>query len=107
MTDLNTYIRSNLSYNPSTGSLTWKELTPGRLPVVGSKDSKGQRYITYQKTRYKVSHICVFLHTGQWPISVQFKNKNKEDLRYSNLEDQLPGQSYLDRAAREQKLRPS
>jgi hypothetical protein len=86
MTDLNTYIRNNLTYNPSTGILAWKELTPGRLPTVGSKDSKGQRYITYQKTRYKVSHICVFLQTKQWPTSVQFRNKDKSDLRWGNLE---------------------
>ena len=107
MTDLNTYITNNLSYNPSTGILSWKELTPGRQTVVGSKDQRGHRFIRHLKTKYKVSHICVFLQTGTWPVSVQHRNKDKEDLHWGNLEVQLPGYQYLDRAAREQKLRQS
>lgn len=83
-------VRELFDYDPDTGELRWRV---DRLPYpagtkVGCADQRGRLVVSVDRRRLYVSRV-IWLHvTGKWPQgAIWFRNGNRTDLRWSNLEE--------------------
>lgn len=77
-----------LSYNPSTGSLTWAVSAAGirKGAQAGSVSRYGYRVINLGHRPYRVCRLVWFLTYGEWPNGeIDHINGDKLDDRLSNL----------------------
>lgn len=83
-------IKEVLSYNPETGSLTWKAKTAKfdrTGQEAGSKsDYRGYRIISLDKKDYMAQRIAYILMTGEIPPGILgFKDNNPSNLKWGNI----------------------
>lgn len=82
-------LRNELSYND--GKLFWinKRATKSVYKAAGSYDNKGYIHIRFTHEgvirSYKAHRIVYWLHTGEWPETVDHINGVRDDNRIENL----------------------
>jgi len=84
-------VRELFDYDPKTGALTWAvDRLPFRAGTLAGCDSKGRRVVSVDRKRLYVNRV-IWLHvTGKWPEgAIWFRNGDRTDLRWSNLEERL------------------
>ena len=88
-----TFIKDNLSFNTSTGVLSWTKGGRGRRGGVGAEagylnKSAGYRMVGCAGTDLLSHRIAWFLHHGVWPQDqIDHINHNRLDNRLINLQD--------------------
>lgn len=94
-----------LSYNPKTGSLTWRvkhgpRITPGDDAGCTRKD--GMIVVTINGEVWLAHRLIWFMQTKHLPENrLTFKNKNRADLRWKNIIPEIGhDQPISDRAIR-------
>lgn len=95
--------RQMLSYDPTTGVLTWRVLRPGTA-VVGSEagvvKKDGYRHVSVCNRTYRAHRIIWLMMTGQWPSSeIDHKNLDRADNRWENLREATRAQNQCNIAA--------
>lgn len=94
-------IISRLDYDPETGKLTWKKrgcpyfdrYLSGKEMGYKSKTGSYKNHtmkleIGGRKVTTSIGRLCWLVHTGDWPEhTVEHKNRDSWDNRWSNLED--------------------
>jgi len=85
------HIHKYMSYNPDTGSMTWKKSTGGGQTLgaeVGHTNSKGYRGCKVCGRSYKLHRLIWLYQTGSFPKhDIDHINRNRSDNRWSNLRD--------------------
>ncbi|OJW82859.1 MAG: hypothetical protein BGO66_02960 [Alicycliphilus sp. 69-12] len=80
-----------LSYDPTTGNLTWKESPRYGIPagaVAGSKNARGYLQVMVAGQKHYAHRLAWLLHYGAWPARViDHINRDKTDNRIDNLRD--------------------
>ena len=84
-------IATYLTYNPSTGDITWKTGN-GRRAIAGNVagyiDAYGYICIGLKGKYYKAHRIAWLLFYGRWPEDqIDHKNQDKRDNRITNLRE--------------------
>lgn len=85
-----TYLQSLLHYNPEAGVFTWiTDRAKRKGTEAGTPNTSGYRMITFQGKGYQASRLAWLYMTGSNPIGrISYRNKDKHDLRFSNLYDE-------------------
>ena len=87
MIDLNR-LRQLLLYDPATGEWRWlvhRNCNARAGDVAGTINSKGYRVIHVDHRVYKSSRLAWLYMTGQMPVRVDHRNRNKTDDTWTNL----------------------
>ena len=86
--------RELLSYDPTTGSLTWKATVGPRAPQGGAAgyiDKKGYVCVGLDGKYYFGHRIAWLLHFGRWPVGqVDHRDEIKSNNRIANLREATP-----------------
>lgn len=84
-----TGLREALSYDPETGSFTWR--TRERGITVGDRagflDSDGYKCLHYRGKRYYAHRVAFLIMEGRWPTEIDHINHDKGDTRWANLRE--------------------
>lgn len=89
-------IKEVLSYNPETGSLTWKSKTAAwdrtGEEAAPAPAHNGYRYISLDKGDYLAHRLAYVLMTGEFPKGqLTFKDDNRLNLKWENILDRKAG----------------
>lgn len=82
------YLVRRLSYDPDTGTFTWRIKPRGakRGQAVGGLDGKGYWRISLENSRYLAHRLAWFYVHGEWPqAEIDHINHNPLDNRIANL----------------------
>lgn len=102
--DLNTLIRTHLTYEPTTGLLRWLK-KPAKKIVVGSiaGTMNGIGYIQVGIDRRIIAahRIAWFLYYGEWPVgALDHTNGDRADNRIANLREATASQNMANKPKR-------
>ena len=94
-------IEDYLTYNETTGHLTWIN-RPALCIKVGTQakslDTKGYVTVCVKGKQYKGHRVAWYLYYGSWPTGViDHINRDKSDNRIENLRDVTPSVNNLNR----------
>lgn len=83
-------VREVLDYNPATGVFVWKvslsKNVKAGVKAGGNAKGNGYRYVSVDGVEIPAARLAWFYMTGEWPrTKVQFIDKDKTNLCYSNL----------------------
>lgn len=103
MTDILTWVREHLNYQPETGVFTWIK-TPANAVKVGQRaggiSGSGYRYIWIRGRAYSEHRLAWLFVYGRWPENhVDHINGVLDDNRLCNLRDATRSQNQANRAA--------
>ena len=82
-------VRKLLSYQKSTGLFRWRVRPSNRVGVgqiAGANHIGGARRIGVEGVSYLAHHLAALYVTGRWPHGVAFRNGQRSDTRWRNLE---------------------
>lgn len=88
--ELQLYFKARLSYNPTTGKLTWKHHSDVRKPLTfaGTLDADGYVKVRVDGYEYKAASLIWLIVTGSWPKGVvDHINRIRADNSWENLRD--------------------
>ena len=83
-------LRTHISYDPSTGIMTWKKVLSNR-GVVGAEcgsnvDSKGYKRVCFEGKQYRAHRVVWAMHYGEIPsFQIDHINGDRSDNRICNL----------------------
>jgi hypothetical protein len=83
-------VREVLDYNPATGVFVWKVSLSKNVKAGsdagGIAKGTGYRYVTVDGVEIPAARLAWFYMTGEWPRTrVQFVDRDKSNLSFSNL----------------------
>ena len=84
-------IKEYLSYDSSTGELTWLQKSACNInigDVAGSIGGNGYTQVKFKYRKYSAHRVAWFLYTGKQPPDfIDHKNGNKSDNTWDNLRE--------------------